>query len=162
MKLSGSSGTNAIKGCFNKEEFIEKPGSFSESSSQERQSTTMILNESRNDDLCSREPLNGEEIYSFNYYKNLKWIFLKILASFSREQMVGIMMCLILKLHVVFTGESDIENHCYKDYIAQKPRILTEKSHKGSHSTISDLTEGRADDVCSTEQVQGEDNTIVE
>ena len=68
----------------------------------------------------------------------------------------------MLKLHVVFTGESDIESHCYKDYNAQKPRILTEKSHKGSHSTISDLTEGRADDVCSTEQIQGEYNTIVE
>ena len=45
-----------------KEEFVKQPGSFTEHCSQEKQFTAMGLNESRTDDLCSREHNIGKEI----------------------------------------------------------------------------------------------------
>ena len=45
-----------------KKNVVKNPGSFTKNFSQEKQFTTMCLNESRTDDLCSREHNKGKEI----------------------------------------------------------------------------------------------------
>ena len=62
VKLSYSSDKNVIKRRGNKKDFVEKPGSCTGDSPQEEDSLRINLNESRTDNLCSREHFKGEEI----------------------------------------------------------------------------------------------------
>ena len=62
VKLSYSTGKNVIKRRCNERNVVEQPESFTGPSPKEEDSLPLNLNESRNDDLCSREHLKGEEI----------------------------------------------------------------------------------------------------
>ena len=81
--------------------------------------------------------------------------------SFILTQMLGVMMCVKLKGLLLFAGDNVTDNYCFNQNIEQKPQNPSEKSSKESQPTTSDLTESRADDVCSTKQMKGEDYTIV-
>ena len=81
--------------------------------------------------------------------------------SFILAQMLDVMMCAELKGLLLFAGDNVTDSYCFNENMEQKPQIPTEKSSKESQPTTSDLTESRADDVCSTKQMKGEDYTIV-
>ena len=71
------------------------------------------------------------------------------------------MMCVKLKGLLVFAGDNVTDSYCFNENIEQKPQYPTETFSKESQRTTSDLTESRADDVCRTKEVKGEDYTIV-
>ena len=60
IKLSRYSGKNVVQTHCIEEAFVNKKGNFTENSSQEKQYITTSLNESRTDDLCSKEQKKGK------------------------------------------------------------------------------------------------------
>ena len=81
--------------------------------------------------------------------------------SFILTQMFDVMMCAKLKGLLLIADDNVTDSYCFNENMEQKPQNPTEKSSKESQPTTSDLTESRADDVCSTKQMKGEDYTIV-
>ena len=81
--------------------------------------------------------------------------------SFILIQMLGVMMCVKLKGLLLFAGDNVTDSYCFNENMEQKQQYPTEKSSKESQPTTSDLTESRADDVCRTKQMKGEDYAIV-
>ena len=59
-----------------------------------------------------------------------------------------------------FAGETVNERSCYEDCAAQRPRNLTEVSSPEDHSILPGVVESRANNLYSTVQVEGKDNTI--
>ena len=71
------------------------------------------------------------------------------------------MMCLMLKLHMVFAGESDSKRHRFKEDVIQETRSLTEKSSMENQSNTSEPSVSKSYELKSTVQLTGEYATII-
>ena len=67
----------------------------------------------------------------------------------------------MLKLHMVFAGESDTKRHRYKEDVIQETRSVTGRSSKESQSITLELSVSKSYELNSTVRLKGEYTTII-